>query len=404
MHASNAFQITCNMFKCKYEILNKEIVSIPTQTLTSVYISLSSIFTFWIERFNIDLKTIDNSIYELCVSDIFDIAIHYKNYFIKRNIKPSIIFYNDIDFIFENNRRLTCWLINNNKISDLVYDVTTDTMTNPEKQKIIGIIRDVCNYFGTICKYLEDVSYINTQDMPGASIIAYDVIKDPSKFYFIVSQNVTDYDVIRFSNMALYRIKHNEIITANNLFNSMIFRKFKSPAIDRDVLPISGLYLRYTAAYTNRLIKISAIDYMEYRKLLYYVNTLINFFWKVRNVAIDFTSIENAETVENDLKRMYPDIDEEAVKAFKYLLVFEETYFPRDYFNAISPVHSAYVNSVRLSQIDFSRNITYVDYSIGELNESLFRNHRINFEMLFKNMPNNIQYSLKENIHYAGIE
>ena len=208
-----------NSFKVKYIYLNQLFNNETFKNIQSVnlYINLESVIhTFHQPKYEEVLTTCTkveiSNYYKSFISNIINLAAHYRFYFTKAKIESTIIFYYNI---FDDYKML------NNTIYNPDYRKYYYNSYNNDKFSLMnGIITEGIAYAKTIADYIDRV-YILSSDKIESSLIPF-IIKDNKKIKsnlnIILSKDLYDLQYANHNFLVLYPDKEEScIIYKNNL-------------------------------------------------------------------------------------------------------------------------------------------------------------------------------------------
>ena len=212
-----------NSFKVKYIYLNKLFNHETFKNIQSVnlYINLECLINgFHQPKFEEVLTTCTkveiNNYYKSFISNIINLAAHYRFYFTKSKIESAIIFYyNKFD---------SYKMLNNTIYNDDYRKYYYNSYNNDKYTLMNSIITDGIPYAKTIADYIDRV-YILSSDKVDSSLIPY-IIKDDRKvkanLNMILTKDLYDFQYANHNFFLLYPDKEEScIIYKNNLMKFM---------------------------------------------------------------------------------------------------------------------------------------------------------------------------------------
>lgn len=215
-----------NSFKIKYIILNGLFRKLDLKNIKSVtlYINLESIIgALHSETYEETLKTctkaeIKNNYLSL-ISNIINIAAHYRAFFNRMRVQSNIVFfYNE----FKTNKILNNIVYNKNYRKHYF-----DTYTVDKYEYINEIIIDGMEYIQNIIDYL-DCIYLLKSDRLESSVIPFVVHSDKklkSDLNLLLTKDIYDFQYVNHKFLVLYPDKEESIILhKKNLIPYMRYR------------------------------------------------------------------------------------------------------------------------------------------------------------------------------------
>ncbi len=222
-----------NMHKVKYVQLKPIIdATFSSGESINIYMNLDAIFKYFYAPKTVDaIKAFNKQEYIAVVSEIINLAAHYRHFFWK-HYRVSSRFY----FYYTKNRPI----YNVNLVDSYMKESCEQkSLSNPTFGLLNRYIQDNLELFKLCVKYIPDVYYIETGNLEPAMVPYYIINKfenDPSTVNLLLSKDVYEFQMIGSLGIDILRLKYNEdtIVNGYNLYqyicdvNKSVYR----PSID----------------------------------------------------------------------------------------------------------------------------------------------------------------------------
>lgn len=221
--------ISFNMFKVKYLTLNNLFRKFNNLNISSVnlFINLESVIgPMYRESYEETLSTCTKNEFDdnnkCFISNVINLAAHYRAYFTKCRLPSNIIFYITDTFA---DPRLLVNRINNPKYRKYFFD---KYVYDDKFMRINEIMNNGVSYAKTISDYIDRV-FILTSSTVEASVIPY-LVKDEkvlkSDINFFLTKDKYDLQYVNYNGIIIWPDKDESIILTKK--NVMKFLRFKN--------------------------------------------------------------------------------------------------------------------------------------------------------------------------------
>lgn len=219
-YGGGPFSVCFNMMKIKYEIYDKSIDGtefISPDDKVNIFINLESVLSNISTVRDIDKKLVlERNFCDILVSEILNLAAHYKRFFRNNNLETRIFIYYT---------KLSCTDFKNEKYTDDYRSYYQNMFLYNPRFCILGealeetIIKDV----STICEFIPNVYFI-TADGFDSSLIPY-IVWNMDKSYknFIISQDIYDTQYQLYDNFMCHYIRRspNGTVISNDITTTL---------------------------------------------------------------------------------------------------------------------------------------------------------------------------------------
>ena len=228
--------ISFNMFKVKYLTLNNLFRKFNNLNISSVnlFINLESVIgPMYRESYEETLSTCTKNEFDdnnkCFISNVINLAAHYRAYFTKCRLPSNIIFYITDTFA---DPRLLVNRINNPKYRKYFFD---KYVYDDKFMRINEIMNNGVSYAKTISDYIDRV-FILTSSTVEASVIPY-LVKDEkvlkSDINFFLTKDKYDLQYVNYNGIIIWPDKDESIILTKK--NVMKFLRFKNDMDDANL-------------------------------------------------------------------------------------------------------------------------------------------------------------------------
>ncbi len=205
-----------NIHKVRYVLLDELFKQVEIDDIgkdVNVFINLENVLLKMCNQKTLEEISVDavDSVFKL-ISNVVNLAAHYRLYFTKLGIKSKIYFY--IQYPKTNYK--------NRKINEF-YRRTYDHMmfNNVNNHKLEYIVVESLKFLKIIIEYIEGVYIIQSDDIE--SSLVPKIIIDDSKHSFIVTTSLYDFQYISDKTHIIYpKLEKSKILTTKNIMDFII--------------------------------------------------------------------------------------------------------------------------------------------------------------------------------------
>jgi len=349
---------TYNGFKVRYEILNEKFLpnraAFGIKTI-NIFISLDYFFRY-LHKYNIsqEFQTTGGTVYKQMVSNIINLAAHYKNWAVKEHLAPNIYLIYTSSHTFKNSVHVSKYREEYNKIYDL---------TNPDYYQVNATILSACKLLPAIIKYIPHVYLIDTHYLEPSIVPLMISEMKPADWNLLVSKFEYDLQYLMYDNWSVVSPKGDEsdIINKKTLWDVIC----RGAGLEEPIYFHPSIFLSCKTILGDRFRSIPKLTRTGWKTV-----------FKWMNEVADGSNEDSIYEVQLDHLQKF-------VEARK----IEGTAFDENF----------YCTSVR-SQVDatmdIDRNIVVsqlVDMrderALDEANEKLFKDYPLNIYFLLKEAP-----------------
>ena len=262
--------IAFNMFKVKYLTLNNLFRKFDMSKIKSVnlFINLESVIgPLYRDSFEETLSTCTKEEFEdnsrCFISNIINLAAHYRAYFTRSRLTSSIIFY--ITDTYGDPRMLTN-RINNGKYRKYFFD---KYVYGDKFSRINDIMNNGVNYAKTICDFIDRVFIVYSSTIE-ASVLPF-ILKDQPNMQanvnFFLTKDKYDLQYVNHKGIILWPDKEESIILTRK--NVMKFLRFKNNMDEESIkVDISPELLPFMMAVLgNKKRNLEKVNGIGFKKL-----------------------------------------------------------------------------------------------------------------------------------------
>lgn len=227
-----------NAFKCKYIYLDKlfngkldeKKGKCKTVDTVNIYISLESLFNS-IRGSHIEkrLEKMDKKeskfVYRQIISNIINVAAHYRKYFTRHKVKTNIIYYfNEIMDEYEN--------YNNSALYANYREHYYNSLHSLDRININNMVQEAIPFLNIITEYIPDIYMISTKHLESSMIPFVCMMEGylPSNMNIIVSKDEYDLQYCIYNSLVITRYANEPLLlTKRNVMKYLCFRKNYKP-------------------------------------------------------------------------------------------------------------------------------------------------------------------------------
>lgn len=206
-----------NIQKVKYVLLDElfEKSKIDVKDSVNVFISLENVIMRMCNDKTIKELSVDSSdsIFAF-ISNVVNLAAHYRLYFTKRGVKSNIYIYLQYPFKekYKNKEHIPYYRN--------IYD--TNVSLNVNNHALDYVITEAMKFLKIIFEYIEGV-YIIESGAIESSVIPKIIIEDNKQQSFIVTSSLYDFQYVNDTTHIIYpRVDKSKILTTNNIMNHIL--------------------------------------------------------------------------------------------------------------------------------------------------------------------------------------